>query len=772
MKNVIVNKTNIFSILVIGIFIIYYFTSKIDFLIPHTIIEMVGTTIAFTIFTIGWNTRQLSRNNFLLFLAIGYLVVGIFSILHTLSYEGTGLFTEYGHNLPTQFWTASSFIRSITLFIATVFIKKNKKINSKLLFFIFLLIASLINLSIFFDLFPDCYTENVGVTPFKMISSYLICVIFIISGYILWKKRNLFDKNIFNFIIYSVIFIILSELSFTFYSDTYGFFNLLGHYFMLISLLSIYYSLIYETLTKPFRKMFMYVNDYAEQLDQKNDELRIKDKAIESSYNGIVFINCRGVITYVNKTFLKLLSYQKSKELIGRTARSFFSDKNKYDEIEDELKLKGSWHGELLAIRRDNSYSNVYITVNYVYSEEGKPICIMASFIDITKRKKTEIELLKAKKNAEEASMAKSNFLANMSHEIRTPMNGILGFLHLLENTQLNQEQAEYTSNIKTSTETLLTVINDILDVSKIESGKMELDHQSFDLYKAIHKSIIPFTAKAEEKGIQLNHHLKNNVPQYVFGDEHKLRQVISNLVNNAVKFTDVGNISINVERLSTGMIQFTIEDTGVGMSKNTLSKIFQPFTQGDVSSTRRYGGTGLGLTICKSVIEMMGGSIQVYSEENKGTKFIFTVHLKEAECLDTNKKDDNKFTMNENNLSQLKILIVEDNEVNKDFFVALLKMKRIDCDVVENGKEAVHACLNQHYDIVFMDCQMPIMDGYEATRIIRKRETKHTIIIAMTADAMKGDLENCLNAGMDDYLSKPIEVKKVMTMIEKYIKT
>ena len=413
---------------------------------------------------------------------------------------------------------------------------------------------------------------------------------------------------------------------------------------------------------------------------------------------------------------------------------------------------------------------------------------------------RTVADLRVSRDAAEASSLAKSQFLANMSHEIRTPMNGVLGMTELLLLTDLSEKQRKIAETVLQSGTLLLSVLNDILDYSKIEAGKLELVSADFDICACVEDVVHLFADSAHRKGIELACQISDAVPRALHGDCGRLRQILTNLVGNAIKFTERGEVLVRVTAFDHGLLSFEIRDTGIGIAPQAQEHIFDAFSQADGSSTRRYGGTGLGLAISKQLIELMGGEIAVESKAGSGSSFRFTLRMmapvqpkqpSTVRHLDLRNTPDIASVKSAENSDLVKprvffgarVLLAEDNSLNQKLVMEMLKLLGCHVQVASNGQEALDALAVSMFDLILMDCQMPVMDGYEATHLIREKEarestdlpgqgqaTRRMPIIALTANAMQGDRERCLGAGMDDYLSKPFKLDGLSTLLKRWL--
>jgi PAS domain S-box-containing protein len=515
----------------------------------------------------------------------------------------------------------------------------------------------------------------------------------------------------------------------------------------------------------------------------RDSEERLK-KILESIQTGITLIDAaEHRIIYINRAAADLIG-APSREIVGNICHNYIcpAEVNRcpvtdLGQIVDKsertlITVEGQRVPVLKGVMRLNLF--------------GREM-LVESFVDITARKNAEQELRNAAEAAKAANRAKSQFLANMSHEIRTPMNGVLGMVELLQGTELTSEQGRFTNTIKRSGESLLTVINDILDFSRIEAGKMELRSSHFGLRRSIAEIVENLSQRARRKALKLTVHVPPEIPDSFVGDPMRLQQILTNLAVNALKFTDEGEVSISVSRVEEDknqvVLRFDVSDTGIGVSAEAQSTIFDSFSQADGSETRKYGGSGLGLAIAKQLCEMMGGRIGVDSMLGKGSVFWFTVPLLKQPNTGLHEEESvspiEEELRNEDNTLSLSVLLVEDNRVNQEVARAMLETMACRVDVAGDGEAALAAVKRTSYDIVLMDCQMPKMDGYEATKAIREWERSmsekgekpgHLPIVALTAHAMKGDRERCIEAGMDGYLSKPYKLKTLYEILDEYV--
>ncbi len=493
-----------------------------------------------------------------------------------------------------------------------------------------------------------------------------------------------------------------------------------------------------------------------------------------------------GHFILANPALVRMFGYDSFEDLQKVPARELHDDPTKRLEFSKKLLSEGSFFSEEVLYKRKDG-SKLWGAVSATVNRDAAGVAYFdGTLIDVTERRKAEEALRQAMQEAEAGSRAKSEFLANMSHEIRTPMNAIIGMTQLLIDSKLDPQQFQYLEIVRSNATSLLTIINDILDFSKIEAGKLTLETRAFDLGKLIGSVMDTTALSGHEKGLDLSCVIDPEVPQQIQGDLGRLRQILVNLVGNAIKFTRSGSvrIQVSVDEQSALMVtlRFRVIDTGIGITPDRIGNLFQAFSQADSSPTRRFGGTGLGLAISKRLVELIGGSIGVKSEVGRGSTFWFAVTLEKLTNVENEDDGEDLYTptptytvrVDSKQRHRLQILVAEDNPTNQLVALKILEKLGFKADAVDDGSKAIAALTDRPYDLVLMDVQMPVLDGIETTRSIRAQGSKvlnrNVPIIAMTAHAMKGDAEACLAAGMDAYLSKPVQIDALRREIDRQI--
>lgn len=480
-----------------------------------------------------------------------------------------------------------------------------------------------------------------------------------------------------------------------------------------------------------------------------------------------------GLILSANQNFLKLLGYEEN-EVIGKHHSILcppdFIHTDRYKQKWLSLRRGEFVHGEFL--RYGKNGKQIWINASYspIKDVDGEVIKVLMFMLDISERKQMELEMRRAKETAEQAASAKSTFLANMSHEIRTPMNSIIGFSDLLLDTPMAQEQRQYLSTISQSAKSLLHLLNDILDSAKLEKGMLELEVVDFSMREMLDSLISSMWLQARKKNLDLILTIDPQVAGYYQGADHRIRQVLTNLLGNAIKFTETGHVELKVSPTSLGEVQFEIIDTGIGIDADRLEAIFEPFTQADASMSRRFGGTGLGTTISKQLVELMGGRIAAASEIGHGSCFTITLPLAEGQCPESPQQSSALLQL----LPPLNILAADDIEQNRRLLKIMLEKQGHQITLARNGQEVVEAWQSNAYDIILMDVQMPVLDGLGASLKIRELERKtsqtRTPIIALTASVLEQDRLAAIEAEMDGFASKPIDLPLLFAEMQRVL--
>lgn len=520
--------------------------------------------------------------------------------------------------------------------------------------------------------------------------------------------------------------------------------------------------------------------DNAISYKRANEKLRAMEHEVEKllwvvskTENSMVIADKNGKIEWVNEGFERLTGFSQQEvvetygDMLLRNNLSGLNPRSPHYKTLTEEKRSVSYESKNYS--KDGKELWVFTTITPVLDSTGEITKIIAIDSDISERKEVEFELILAKQKAEKLAHTKEEFLANMSHEIRTPMNAIMGMAELLKETKLDHKQQEYLKSISFASENLLTLINDVLDLAKMEAGEMKFENVPFDLRQLLDSIGGMLQFRVNEKNLEYRCNVDNEVPKELKGDPTRLNQILLNLLGNAIKFTEKGFVELNVKPLSKAdnevELQFEVVDTGIGIPKSKQKSIFESFKQGENETTRRYGGTGLGLSIVKKLLHFQGGDITVDSTPDEGSTFRVVIGFKVNSHSQPKPVEEQVNGGHGQDLAGVNVLVVEDNELNQILAVEFLNKAGASSQVASNGKEAVEKVDSTKFDIVLMDIQMPEMDGYEATKTIRKKGNQ-VPIVAMTAHAFQGEREKCLSAGMDDYLTKPIRFEKMVEIM------
>jgi len=550
-------------------------------------------------------------------------------------------------------------------------------------------------------------------------------------------------------------------------------------------------------ILKPFEErvllatieMALHKHRSGRQLREQREWLRV---TLTSIGDAVITCDTEGLVTFLNPV-AEALSGWSIEDARSRPIREVFRLINEQtgQPTEDPVALvlregrPKTLTNHTSLVTRDGHEIPVEDSAAPILDANGRVIGVVLVFHDVTEKRRAEEELRRAKDAAEAATCAKSQFLANMSHELRTPMTGVLGMLDLALASNLNAEQQEYISAAHTSAISMVRILNDILDLTKIEKGIFSIVYKPFSLHKCLENTTNIFLPVAKSKGLDLNLKVADNLPKTLLGDQTRLNQILTNLVSNAVKFTEKGKVELSVAAGDSAPggakreVTFTVSDTGIGIPDDKKDLIFRIFSQVDESDSRNFGGTGLGLAISKEIVELMGGKIGFTSEEGKGSAFSCTIPFGEAEAeceaIFASRKTT---TAGEPTLSEVttmpRLLVAEDDPTIRQVLGTMLQMAKYDVAFAENGQKVVEMWENGNYDLVLMDVQMPVINGFEATSAIREKERirgGHIPIVAMTAHTFKEDEKRCLDAGMDAYISKPIDFMACLQLIEENVK-
>ena len=755
-------------------------SSLFSYLLFHALVELATISIACTLFILTWNSRQYLANGYLRLLGIGYGAIAVIDLMHTLTFKGMSIIPGAGANLPTQLWIAARYLQAITLVAAPLCIER--QINDRLVVVGYAVAVSALVAAILGGHFPDCYLEGKGLTDFKIGSEYLITALLLAAMYLLQRARRHFNDSVFWLISCSVACTIVSEICFTAYVSVYGPANMIGHYAKLAAFYLIYRAVLVTGFIHPFQLIFRDLKQSEDALRESNKTLeetahaRIDELlAREARYRSVIG-NAPVVIHQVDRNGTFTMSEGKGLaalnlvpgEVVGQ---SIFERYRAYPDF------CASVRQAMLGKRRsanaliDGIHFEIYFSL--VPGTDDAPE-LLAVAIDVSERKRMELALHE-KEAAETANRAKSVFLSSVSHELRTPLNAILGFADLLRHDAgISSAQREQLEVIHHSGAHLLRLINDILDISRIEAGRVQLPRAPFDLTALVDSLLAANSPAACAKGLQLNLERSPEVPRYVWGAETRLRQALGKLLDNAIKYTSQGSVTLRLSASPNpvgSQLRIAVEDTGAGIAADDQTLVFDAFVQAGANSSQQ--GTGLGLAITRKLVELMGGQIGVVSQPGQGSCLVIDLPVELADPSEVNGAPDNTTEVLGLAPAQpdWRILVYAEQPETDLSLVRLLQETGFEVHATADSSEVIQHFQKWQPHLIWLDRVQPLPEGLAAIREIRALAGGAQVkIVALANSALAGQRTQMLAAGIDEVLHRPFRPDEIFACLERLL--